>query len=211
MKYFNAFIVAFFIFFLAFNMCFAADDNTKFTIGASRELVDVTKLYVVNGEGEYSQYKALKGYPGENKFQVYFQGDTFASNITYKDLRGINLDEIIEWELDGKKVRHLRKDIYTMFYHSIKLYSRKLDYTGQFSQEWNRKTFGRIYEEWMEGMGFSQDAHTLLSHYFDYKYPVKSFDRFEAADIKVENQHDKDGNEDLDGVKSIRNLLWPLK
>jgi hypothetical protein len=198
MKRINAIVTVFFIFFLVTNICLAEDDNTKFSIGASPKLVDVTKLYVVNGNGKYSNYKALKGYPGENKFQVYFQGDTSAIHITYKDLRGINLNEIIEWKLDGKKVRNFKKDIYKMFYDSMKLYSHRPGYNGQFSQEWNRKTFGRIYEEWLEGMGFSQDAGTLLDHYFQYKYPDPPNHRYDLRDIKIIEK--SDNTQDLDGI-----------
>lgn len=165
-----------------------AKDTTTFQIGASVELVDVTKLYAVAGEGKYADCKALKGYPGEDRFQVYFKGDTYAEYTTYEDLRGIDLNEVIEWEMDGKPMRHFRKDIYRLFSDSIKLYSNRPSYTGTFSQDWHRRTFGRVYEEWLDGMAFSEDAQTLLRRYFEYKFPNQFINRFEFADVKIVNE-----------------------
>lgn len=166
-----------------------ANDNAKFGIGSSKELVDVTKLYIVDGKDKYAGYKALKGYPGEDRFQVYFQRNTNGSitslHTTYEDLRGINLDEVIEWEMDGKPMRHFRKDIYQLFSDSIKLYSNRPTYTGTFSQDWHRRTFGRVYEEWLDGMAFSQDAQTLLKHYFEYKYPTPPNNRYDLRDMDL--------------------------
>lgn len=169
--------------FLSPNLTFASN-STTFQIGASQELVDVTKLYVEEGEGKYAGYKALKGYPGEERFQVYFQD----GHITYEDLRGIDPNEIIEWEMDGKTMRHYRKDIYRMFSDTSKLYSRRPEYTGQFSQEWNSKTFGKVYDEWFDGMIFLQDAETLLKRYFEYKNPPAANSRYDLSNIKIENK-----------------------
>lgn len=187
MRYFKVLLLMMCFFSLSLNLAFA-NGETKFSIGASNEMVDVTKLYVVNGVGAYEHCKALKGYPGEERFQVYFQGDTYPNYITYEDLRGINLDEVIEWELDGKTVRHLRRDIYRMFSDSSQLHSRRPGYTGQFSQEWNSKTFGHVYDEWFEGMAFSQDAQTLINHYFEYKNPNTLNVRDRFPDIKIINK-----------------------
>lgn len=184
MKYLKSCLLTMVVFSLSLGLCFA-NDTTKFQIGASKELVDVTKLYVEEGKGDYAHCKALKGYPGEDKFQVYFQGDTYAKYITYEDLRGIDVNEIIEWELDGKKVRHFRKDIYRLFSDSIRLYSNRPDYKGQFSQDWHRKTFGHVYEEWIDGMSFSQDAQTLLKRYFEYKFPSPPSNRYDLRDMEI--------------------------
>lgn len=184
MKYSKIIIVSLFILILSLSTCFANDTN-KFEIGSNKELVDVSKLYIIEGEGKYAHCKALKGYPGEDKFQVYFQGETYANYITYEDLRGIDLNEIIAWEYEGKTVKSSRKYLYNMFSDTIRLTVHNRDYAGKFSQEWYHEKFGQVYEDWVDGMSFSQDAQTLLKRYFEYKYPSPPNNRYSLRDMKI--------------------------
>lgn len=76
---------------------FAAGENLSgsgkvdMSLESTGQLASSSNLYTVDGIGQYSGYKMLKGYPNENKFRVYYSGDINSYSISCLDLRGINL------------------------------------------------------------------------------------------------------------------------
>lgn len=125
------------------------------------------QLYAVPGSGKYADYMMLKGYEGEDKFQIYFQGDSNSFMTTVEDLRNINLNEVITWQYNGVYYKSTRKELYSFFSDSSKLRSLLGTSSGEvFSSNWFKSTFGQVYLDWLEGMQFSAEASNLVTEYF---------------------------------------------
>lgn len=124
-------------------------------------------LYIVPGEGFYEEYTLLKGYEDEDKYQVYFQGDAESFMTTINDLRGINLDEIITWEYNGKHYKGSIRELYGLFSDSLKIKSIFGISPGEeLSDKWFIDIFGDVYLDWVTRMGYSIEAPNLVREYF---------------------------------------------
>ena len=138
------------------------------------------ELYATNGEGKYEGYKKLNGYPGQNAFQVYFQGDGNSYSVSVEDLSGIDLDERISWQHEGKQCNNSRKEIYNLLSDLHKL---KPD---EDSRKWMNDTFGQVYLDWISQGLITEDASRLVGKYKQFARGEKPYDRFATAKIKIQ-------------------------
>lgn len=173
---------------LIFCLCFMTSvlaNRSQIHLESTNDPVYVDQLYVTDGEGSYTGYKKLNGYPLQDKFQVYFQGNSSSFHSTFEDLRGIDRNEVISWVDDGKNVQCTRAYLYNMFSETIPRTSHRADYVGKFSQDWAAKTFGQVYSDWLLGQAFSDDASNLVNKYFESQDSIKPNDRFSLANAKI--------------------------
>lgn len=153
-------------------------DGSSKTINITLNNYEVTTadsdgFYVVKGTGEHSGYMELKGYPDEDKYRIYFKGDASSYHVTYDDLRGIDLNEIIAWESNGENYQSKRSDLY-VYFSDTTWFRNNLngitDYT--LTTEWFMDTFGDTYSEWSRGLlGYSSEASRFVQDYFEQTSP----------------------------------------
>lgn len=129
-------------------------------------------LYTVEGKGKYTGYKMLKGYPDEDKYQIYFQGNANSYFTTIEDTRKINLSENITWNYNGKTFKTKRSDLYSYF-SDITWFKSNLK-NDNITDDWLMTTFGNTYLEWAESLDFSNEAARWVQKYFDQTSPNKS-------------------------------------
>lgn len=153
---------------------------------SDNQTISTTQLYVIDGTGKYSGYKILKGYTNEDRFRVYYKGTPESYSVFYDDLSNINLNEIITWNYEGKIVKSKRKDLYNLFSDTSQ-YSTHLGIydTGLLSQDWFEKTFGQVYWDWAEGIGYANEAEKLVEQYFVQTGQSKIVDRTALRDIAI--------------------------
>jgi len=177
-------------------------------------------LYVTEGTGKYAGYKMLHGYPGQDKYQIYFQdysvGNLTRYHVTYEDLRGINLNERITWKYNGKTYTHTRSELYSFFANTI-WFSNNLSGITQYTltQDWFLDVFGDVYLDWAEGIGYATDATTWVDMYFRQiaqVNPNKPYESWTPADELVpvdERPEDPTTEEVIQGVEEFMNSLLP--
>lgn len=152
---------------------FAAGENLSgngkadISLQSTSQLASSSNLYTVDGTGQYRGYKMLKGYPNENKFQVYYSGDINSYSISFLDLRGINLNEVVTWTYNGVTHRNTKGELYNLFSDGTWIKSQLGVSGGTLSEEWFQKVFGNTYKEWVEGMTYFCDAESLVEEYFE--------------------------------------------
>ena len=175
-------------------VCFANDNEVRMDSIKGVALLD--KLSVSNGEGEYTGYLKLNGYPWEDKFQIYYQDNSHDSiisfHVTYADLRGFNLDELWDFSMpNGTPMRISRRQAYNIF----------LSYGGTPAEKYISEVFPGAYDDWLASMVFSQDATRLVERYLKKKHGIKTVNRYTTADVKIESSSTKDRDATtLDGM-----------
>lgn len=122
---------------------------------------DADKLYTVKGTGKYADYMELKGFPDEDKYRIFFQGDANKFHTMIEDLRKIDLNEVITWKDNGVTYKTKRSDLYKMF----------SNLSHQYTHQWLLETFDQVYLDWAEGIGFSEDATRWVQQYFKQSQP----------------------------------------
>lgn len=187
----------------------SANGKVDISLQSTSQLASSSNLYTVDGTGQYRGYKMLKGYPNENKFQVYYSGDINSYSISFLDLRGINLNEVVTWTYNGVTHRNTKGELYNLFSDGTWIKSQLGVSGGTLSEEWFQKVFGNTYEEWVEGMTYFCDAESLVEEYFektgqsriinnvtltpDFQYEIKT--DFKEVDGETYFQaYDKQGN-----------------
>ena len=163
------------------------------------ELVDVRsvhktvlsgELYETDASNVHAGYKQLNGYPGQEKFLIYFsdKGPAITERID------IDLDEVIEWEYNGATLRNSRREIYGLFSDLRRSGSQSV------RESWQYKTFGQVYVDWLQDVTIQQDVIRLVSGYKMFKRGERPYNRFTLANIKVDTRQ-TNNNTDLDGIK----------
>lgn len=146
------------------------------------KMADSSKLYTVDGTGEYEGYRMLKGYPGEDEFQIYFKGDINSYMATYEDLRNIDLNEIITWEYNNIKYRSTRRELYK-FFSETSWFRNELGVIEEtLSHEWFMQTFGDVFVDWMKGIAYANDASRLVGKYLEKESGIEYKNRYEILD-----------------------------
>lgn len=169
------------------------------------KMASLDRLYVADGADKYTGYKMLKGYPGENKFQIYFQGNVDSYMATYEDLRYINLDEVISWAYKDNSYKNTRKDLYEFFSDTSWFRSNLGIDSSVLSHDWFMKTFGEVYGDWMQGIAYSNDASRLVGEYLGRLSGVKKVNRYETANMevsKVSSDLENSNERNADGIVS---------
>ncbi|MFS0726995.1 stalk domain-containing protein [Paenibacillus sp. 1P07SE] len=96
-----------------------------------------SKLGSVAGTGEMSGWRKLTGHPYENQAAFYYQLEGSIVRYAVKDIRSINLDEVIYWVDDeGRQRANTRRDLHRVFGH------------GQYASDWLLATFGEVYMDY---------------------------------------------------------------
>lgn len=128
---------------------------------------DKGQLYAVSGEGPYEGYMLLRGYEGEEKFQIYFQGEADSFMTTIEDLRDINLDERITWKYKGITLTNTIRELYSLFSDSLRIMSLlNIEPGEELIDQWFIDVFGKVYLDWLDLMNISSKAPELVTEYF---------------------------------------------
>lgn len=125
-----------------------------------------SELYTVNGTGQYAGYKRLKGYNGDDKYYIYFKGDSSSFSTVTVDNRNINMNQTVTWKYGGKTYKSTKKELHAFFLDSAKIKNYLGVYSYTFTEEWYRDTFGAVYEEWLLGFAMDNDAPRWVEQYF---------------------------------------------
>lgn len=141
------------------------------TAAAPEETASSSALQVVDGEGDYAGYKRLTGYSDEDKYAIYFKGDQNSYRTTIEDLRGIDLNERVSWTYDGVSYSHTRRQLYGLFLDTTWFQSNLGMSNDLLSVSWFEQTFGSVYDDWFEGMSYSNEAARWVQRYFDQSAP----------------------------------------
>lgn len=86
--------------------------------------------------------------------------------VVFKDIREIDLYEVITWKYKDHSYKNTKKELYKFFSDTSWFSSHLGLNAGVLSQNWLTQTFGDTYWEWAEGIAYSHDAERLLVKYF---------------------------------------------
>lgn len=168
---------------------------------STNEVAKVSDLYIVDGIGEYADYKIIKGYPNENEFRVYYKGDGNSYSFIIEDLRKINLDEIITWKYGNILFKSTKRDLYRFFSNTSEFSSSLGISSKVLSHEWFIETFKDTYSEWSKKIAYYNDAQRLIEEYFKKTGQIKIDNNITLtpdAKFKVET-----GWEEYNGFKAF--------
>jgi len=158
------------------------------------------ELYALNSSGQYAGYKRLMGYPGDDKYLIYFEGDRDFFHTTTVDKRNINMNEKVTWKYGGNTYKSTKQQLYGFFLDTsqLKNYLGASNYT--FTVEWYHNTFGEVYDEWLYAFAMDNDAPRLVQRYFaQFDAPTAPI-----SDDLWESYRDQDNNStDYDDYESI--------
>jgi len=188
------------------------DDQPAANSAANKAVsYDGYELYVTDGTGKYAGYKMLHGYPGQDKYQIYFQGDERSYHTTIEDLRGINLNERITWRYGGRTYTNTRSELYSFFADTTWFRNNLKDITDYtLTEEWFLDVFGDVFLDWAEGIGYSTEAASWVEKYFrqtaerDPNMPFVTLTP-DAAVVTVGNNQPEEPSVD-DIIRDIENL-----
>ena len=186
--------LTFFLTSLFISICLANENEVRMDSVKGVALLDA--LSDSKGEGKYAGYQKLNGYPGEDKFQIYYEDsshDTIISfHATYEDLQGLNLDEVWDFTMpNGTPMKLTRRQVYNIF----------LSYGGTPVEKYISEVFPGAYDDWFMGMVFSQDAARLVGKYLEKKHGIKKVNLHRIDDVKIETNPNQNADErDLDGM-----------
>ena len=176
--------------------CFA--DTKQKTDDDYYIMVDRTKVYAKNliisdAEGDYAGYKRMMGFPGDDKFAIYFCDDPPAGSnmarLSVVDNRGIDLNEVFYYTYtNGLPGAITRGDAETVF--------DKLSDTDY--ELFLRATFPGAYNDWFEKEAFYSTASELLKCYDRFRLDDRKSSLTSAADIVIDDTPST--SPDLDGT-----------
>lgn len=152
---------------------------------SSMPLVAASQIYSVNGTGEYVGYMELKGFDKADKFKIFYSGayDSFVVKVI--DNRNLDLKQLVKWKYRGKTYTHTREQCNQFF--SDTSYLKKYTAPGEtLSDEWFTNTFGNVYLEWAEYLGFNSEASELVGKYLADQSGIVYEDRFKFADHDID-------------------------
>lgn len=144
------------------------------------------KLYAVEGTGEYKGYKELKGFGDDRPYRVYFEGGKEGNIVSFhsvhEEKKPKNLKEIITWKHKGKIYKNTRLECYNFFSDYTTLDS--IIHTAV-DDDWLRATFGQVYDDWFDGLSYSDEASRLVDLFFsETKSMIPSFNYNESIVIE---------------------------
>lgn len=125
-----------------------------------------SKLYTVNATGQYAGYKILKGHSREKEFEVYFKGEPDSYSYFARELKKVNLNEAITWKFGNHTFKNTRLELYNFFADTGELSTLIGDSNMVFSQDWLKKTFGKVYSDWINRSSYLDEAEKLVREYF---------------------------------------------
>ncbi len=143
-------------------------------MGSTEKKASSSALYVVDGTGEFEGYKRLRGYPNEDEFEVYYQGNESSYVVKIKELKEEDLNEIITWQYNGASYQNKRKDLYALFSDTSWFRTHLGISNDTLSFDWFDKTFGNTFSDWLQGYAYSNDAAMLVDRYFRKINPPKN-------------------------------------
>ncbi len=114
--------------------------------------VDIATLRETPATGIYDGYVRLRGYTGDNIFQIYF--------IDEEDIKAVytpDTSKVVTWH-DGKQTRQNTVSECHAFFISGQLRGIA---QGNYSS-WLEKTFGSVYTDWIFGQRLLEDSAKLL-------------------------------------------------
>lgn len=193
-------ILLLFICLLATSTCFAGKPPLEQPDDKYNVMINQTKIYakdlvVTDGADEYAGYLKMSGYPGDDKFQIYFQDNSHDNitsyHMTYVDLRGIDLNENFYFTYEGTPRKMTRGQVNTVF-----LLFPRTDFECFLKQ-----TFPGAYNDWFEAQAFSSNAERLVRCYIEYKHKVNvgPIHGNTSSDVVLDNEGSSN-SDDLDGV-----------
>ncbi|SHH23899.1 cell wall-binding repeat-containing protein [Desulfosporosinus lacus] len=142
------------------------EENSSVT-NPTNNTTDLSKLYTENGIGEYLGFQRLMGYLGSDRFDVYFTGTSSTYHVSVVDLRGLNDNDIVYWQYNGTTVTNTRKEC-NHFFSDLSYLKSKYSLTDDVtSSEWLQSTFGQVYLDWAEFLGFTADAERMVGQYLN--------------------------------------------
>ncbi|TGE34709.1 cell wall-binding repeat-containing protein [Desulfosporosinus fructosivorans] len=141
-------------------------DNSSI-INPVEDATGLSKLYTEDGIGEYLGFKKLMGYTDSDKFAVYFKGTFSSYRVSVADLRGLNDNEIVTWNYNGRTVTNTRKEC-NNFFSDLSSFKSKFNLSDDLiSSEGLHSTFGQVYLDWASFYGFSADAGRMVNKYLE--------------------------------------------
>lgn len=156
------------------------------SLQSSNATANIYSLYKVAGTGDYAGYYRLLGFPRDNEFSIYYKGTANSYQTATEDLRGLDLNEWIYWNFEGDTYATKRKDLYS-FFSDTSYFSSHFGIEGRvLSQTWFNDTFGEVYLQWADTIGFSNDALKLVGKFLNKEAGIVEFDRFAAARATVD-------------------------
>ncbi len=116
----------------------------------------------VPGQGEMAGWMMLKGHPYENEAEVYYKVDGSRTTTSVKDIRKINLDEVITWvDADGRTIKNTRKDLHRLFG----------SFSNKYTTDWFISKFGDVYMDYFKVTSLPVDQ--LVDQYLKETGQVK--------------------------------------
>lgn len=178
------------------------------------QTIDAYGLYSEPGTGQYSGYERLRGYFYDSIYPIYFQGkkDSFTCATGHNH----NLYDVCNWTFAGNVYQNSREECYEFFSDTtfFQSYFGSLE-SPFFSVSWFQKTFGDIYDDWLDYKAFgSMNTEKLVRRYLELRegifyreplgglYPEMYFGLFDFIESWTEQQLESEWI-DEDALRSL--------
>ena len=145
------------------------DEYYSMILSMGGEKVYAKNFYTVPGSGVYAGYTELKNFsqtPSES-FRILYKGNYPSFIVKIVDLRRISPNDIITWSYNGHVYHNTRAECYELFDGTADI-QNWYGITDVFSQDWFQAKFGKTYDEWSDGWGFSAEAYRIVELYLMY-------------------------------------------
>lgn len=180
-------------------------DSTPIFSSDFIDTVDISKLYAVNGTGQYKGKKLLKGFKGHSKCIISFTGkyNSYSGSVEIKGKTYSNMQEKISWtNVEGVKLKSTRGEFYEYLDVAIPFYDKLRNHNEYtYSQEWFNDKYGKLYEDYFRYNYEIETGTELLELYMESIDPTPKVDRFSTRDIDMSFFDKKEEPIDLDGIR----------
>ncbi|MBE6070079.1 MAG: hypothetical protein E7211_20675 [Clostridium lundense] len=153
-------------------------------------------IYVVKGTGKYSEYMELKGLEKGDKYQVFYSGNHNSFHVIVVDNRKLDPNQKITWEYGGKTYTSTRKECNALFSDLSYLQSKYGVKDWLITDDWLLKTFGQVYFDWAEYLGYSNDASRAVCKYLDEQNGIVYIDRYTFAEQNTSEMFENNNGEE---------------
>ncbi|WP_068776026.1 copper amine oxidase N-terminal domain-containing protein [Paenibacillus sp. FJAT-26967] len=109
---------------------------------------EASGMYHIPSQGEMNGWNLLKGHPYEDMTEIYYQVNGSMILTQVKDIRNMDMDELITWvDDDGRTIRNTRRDIHKFFG----------SFSNQYTSSWFSSKFGDVYTDYLKVSALNAD------------------------------------------------------
>lgn len=159
----------------------------------------VKSMQSAQGTGNYLGYTELKGFPQNEKYKIYYSGNSQSYLVKVDDFT-VDYNKQVVWYYKGAKHVNTVQQCYSFFANTA-VFRNYYGISDNFlSDAWFTNTFGQTFTDWQNYLIFTDEANRIVQKYLENKEGIVYYDRYSLANFDLSQYFENDNSYDLDGI-----------